>query len=61
MTKTLSDCHHDAVILSSMLEGIDLMDNEGKLFDNSKSACIAVALQRAQTLANDLDKLEIAK
>ena len=55
---TLADCQHDAIILAEMLEGIDLMGNEGGVFDGPRIAVTIVALERAKALANALDKLE---
>lgn len=57
-SKTLIDCQHDAVVLSELLRGVDLMANEGKMFDSARVAVTMVALQRAEELANDLDRLE---
>lgn len=59
MTKTIEDIQHDAVVLSALLEGIDLMDNEGSAFDEARHAVTMVALERARALANDLDRTEM--
>lgn len=60
-TKTLSDCHHDAVVLAEMLEGIDLMGNEGATFDSARIAVTIAAMEWAQRLRDDLETLESPK
>jgi hypothetical protein len=55
--KSLSDCQHDAVILAGMIEGIDLMGNEGTIFDEARAATTVAALEHARRLADDLDVL----
>lgn len=56
--KTLSDCQHDAVILATVLEGIDLMGNEGEPFDNARGGTTILALRLAQELADNLDRIK---
>lgn len=53
----LKDCQHDAVILAGMMEGIDLMSNEGPVFDNARVAVTMAALELAKKLADDLDRV----
>ena len=60
-TKTLTDCQSDAAILSDIIEAIDLMNNEGAMFKNSRDAVTIAALRMANELANDLDRLDPAK
>jgi len=52
---TITDCHTSAIILSEMLEGIDLMNNEGAPFDNARIATTIAAVRFAKQLADDLD------
>jgi hypothetical protein len=58
--KTVSDCQSDAVVLAALIEGIALMDNEGKAFDNARVAATTSALRLANELASDLDRLSTA-
>lgn len=58
--KTLADCQHDAVVLSGMLEGISLMDNEGEHFGNARISVTMAAMEIAIELAADLDALQLA-
>lgn len=57
--KALSQCHHDAEIVSQMLLGIDLMGNEGKAFDSPRIAITMAALEKAEKLAADLDAIKL--
>lgn len=59
--KTLSDCQINAVVLAALIEGIDLMGNEGKTFDDTRVAVTTVALRLANELASDLDRLSMPK
>jgi len=54
---TLSECQSNAVILAEMVDGIDLMANEGKRFDSARIAVTVAALERANRLASDLEAL----
>ena len=58
--RTLSTCQTDAVTLAALIEGIDLMGNEGAAFDNARIAATTVALRMASQLAADLDKIDTA-
>jgi len=53
--KTLADLQSDAVVLAGKLRGIDLMQNEGKMFDGARISITTAALERAEKLADDLD------
>lgn len=55
--KTLLDCQTDAIILAGLMEGIDLMENEGEIFKNARAASMRVAARLAQELADDLGNL----
>ena len=55
--KTLLDCQTDAIILAALMEGIDLMENEGDIFKNARAASMRVAARLARELADDLDNL----
>lgn len=57
--QAIKDCQSDAVILSEMLAGIDLMSNEGALFDGARVAVTIAALDRANALAEALDQINI--
>ena len=59
MPKTLEEIQHDAVVLSALLEGIDLMNNEGAAFDDARNAVTGIALEKARALANDMDRTEV--
>lgn len=59
--KTLSDCQINAVVLAALIEGIDLMGNEGETFDDTRVAVTTVALRLANELASDLDRLSMPK
>ncbi len=61
MTKTLADCQHDSVILSALIEGIDLMDNEGQAFDEARVAVTGVALEKARALCDALERVQVAE
>lgn len=54
-TKTMRTIQHDAVLLQGMLEGIDLMQNEGARFEGPRITLTMVALRMATRLVNDLD------
>lgn len=56
-TKTLTQCQHDAVVLSGMIEAIDLMGNEGEQFDCARVSVTMEALEKAKRLAVDLDEV----
>ena len=56
--KTVRDCQHDAVILSGMIEGIDLMGTERDRFGEAIAAVSIAALERAKALADDLDRAQ---
>ena len=58
-TKTVRDCQHDAVLLKGLIEGLDLMENEGPRFENARVSLTMVALQWAQQLADDLDNAKV--
>lgn len=53
---TLMDALHNANLLVGVLEGLGHLDNEG-MEANACTALMEVALERARTLANDLDRL----
>ena len=55
--KTLPECQHEAVLLSEMLEGITLMDNEGDHFAGPRTAITMVAHEKANMLAEALDRI----
>jgi len=57
---TLADCQRNSFILADMLEGIDLMHHEGEMFSGPCYAITIAALERANSLANALDGLELA-
>lgn len=52
----LSDCQCDAVILSGLLDAIDLLDNEGNR--NAMTSVVSAARGYANKLADDLDRVE---
>ncbi len=54
----LCDCQHDATVLAGMLEAIDLMGNEGAIFDNARISVTIEALTKAKKLADDLDRVK---
>lgn len=54
----LADCQHNAVILSSLLEAIDLLDTEGHA--NAMTGVVAMAVRLASSLADDLDRVKEA-
>mgnify|MGYP003631896224 CR=1 FL=1 len=56
---TLSDCQCDAVILSGLLDAIDLLDNEGSR--NAMTSVVSAATRLANKLADDLDGVKEAK
>ncbi|KGB81972.1 MAG: hypothetical protein SWN98_04430 [Pseudomonadota bacterium] len=59
--KTLSDLQHDAVTLTGILEGIRSLENETEHFSNALTSLIEVAWERADCLADDLDRLDTGK
>ena len=54
---TIAECQHNAVILSSLIDGIDKMGNEGPAFDCPRVSLTIVALKLAKELAADLDRV----
>lgn len=58
-TQAIKNCQCQAAILAEMLEGIDLMSNEGKQFDGARVAVTVAALDRAKVLAEALDQINI--
>lgn len=55
--KTLSDCQYDAVHLAGLLEAIAYLDNDGQCAEG-RAAITCVALDMANRLGEDLDRLE---
>lgn len=56
--KTVQDCQAEAVVLAEMLRGIDLMNNDGALYDGARVAITIAAVERAERLADALDDIE---
>lgn len=54
---TFSDCRHAAVVLHGIILGIDLLENEGRDFDEARSAITMAALAHSKKLAEDLDRV----
>ena len=59
--KAVGDCQRAAVLLTGLIEGIDLLENEGLRHENARIAMTTLALERADQLANALDALEMAE
>jgi hypothetical protein len=55
--KTLSDFQRDAVILFSLIEGIDQTNEKGATFDGACGAVAIVALEKASLLAKNIKEL----
>lgn len=53
--KLLSDIRHDAVVLDGLTETIAFLENEGRCV-NGRITLVGVVAERAQQLANDLDR-----
>ncbi|MGM0740155.1 MAG: hypothetical protein ACQEVT_01085 [Pseudomonadota bacterium] len=56
--KTVGDCQAEAVVLSEMLRGIELMNDGGKQFDGARVAVTIAAAERAEQLAAALDAIQ---
>ena len=59
--KTVRECQRAAVLLTGLIEGIDLLENEGLRHENARVALTSIALERAGELASALDRLEMAQ
>lgn len=56
--QSLSDCQHDALTLTGMLESVDLMNNEGELYEEARTATTRAAIEKARRLYEDLEELK---
>lgn len=58
-TPTIGECLFEACIVSEMLQGIDLMCNEGTTFDEARIATTIAAKDRAQKLYDMLSTIDL--
>ena len=59
--KTIEDCQHEAVVLSGLIKAIDLLEFEGKEMAEARCSLTIIARERAQALADALDKVKPTK
>jgi hypothetical protein len=56
-TPTLAECQYNAVLLAGIIDAIDFLDNDGQR--GAMTSIIAVARERAVTLADNLDNVKL--